>query len=273
MDEMLSPEGIGQALRTRWLGREVYCFAEIDSTNLWLQQESQRRALAQGTLAVADFQTQGRGRRERRWEAPANTCLLFSVLLRPDWPAERANWLTMMAGLAAVEAIAAATGPQVQLKWPNDLVVAAADGGWRKLGGILLEGGWQEGRLAQAVLGVGVNVNVPAAALPAFPLPPTSILAETGQPASRLYLLAELLQRLETYYEAADAGRSPQMAWESHLIWKNQRVQVQEEGKVTATGVLVGTDGWGRLRLRDEAGGVHTIAAGDVSLRPLETDL
>ena len=268
MDETLSPEGIAQALTTRWLGREIHYFPEIDSTNRWLRQEASLRPdLPYGALAVADFQTQGRGRHERRWEAPANTCLLFSLFWRPDWPPAQANWLTMIAGLAAVEAIAAATGLQTQLKWPNDLVIADTDGRWRKLGGILLEGVWQEGRLAQAVLGMGLNVNVPAAALPLFPIPPTSIRAETGQPANRLRLLAELLRRLETHYEAAAAGRSPQPAWESQLIFRNQRVQIQEEGKVIAAGFFTGTDAWGRLLLRDDAGGLHTIAAGDVSLR------
>ncbi len=270
MDERLSPEGIAQALTTRWLGREIHYFPEVDSTNLWLRQAVRLRAdLPHGALAITDFQTQGRGRQERRWEAPANTCLLFSFLLRPDWLPAQANWLTMIAGLSAVEAIAAVTGLQTQLKWPNDLVIAATDGRWRKLGGILLEGVWQEGRLAQAVLGVGVNVNVPAAALPAFPIPPTSILAETGQPANRLRLLAELLRRLETHYEAATAGRSPQPAWESQLIFRNQRVQIQEGETLMAAGIFMGTDSWGRLLLRDKEGLIHTIAAGDVSLRPV----
>lgn len=269
MDERLSPEGITQALTTRWLGREIHYFPEIDSTNRWLRQEANLRPdLSPGTLAVADFQTQGRGRHERRWEAPANTCLLFSLFLRPDWPPEQANWLTMMAGLAAVEAIAAAAGLQTRLKWPNDVVVGTTDGEWRKLGGILLEGVWQAGRLAQAVLGVGLNVNVPAAALPTFPIPPTSILAETGQPVNRRALLATLLRRLETHYEAAAAGRSPQPAWESHLIWRNQWVQIQEGETLLAAGIFMGTDSWGRLLLRDEGGHIHTIAAGDVSLRP-----
>ncbi|GAB4161862.1 MAG: hypothetical protein Fur0021_35560 [Candidatus Promineifilaceae bacterium] len=269
MDEALSATGIAQALTTRWLGREIHYFPEIDSTNRWLRQEASLRPdLSPGTLAVADFQTQGRGRQARRWEAPANTCLLFSLFLRPDWSPERANWLTMMAGLAAVDAVAAAAGLQIRLKWPNDLVIGTADGEWRKLGGILLEGVWQAGRLAQAVLGVGLNVNVPASALPTFPIPPTSILAETNQIVDRRTLLAALLRRLEIYYEAAVAGGSPQPAWESHLIWRNQWVQIQEGDTLLAAGIFIGTDSWGRLLLRDERDHIHTIAAGDVSLRP-----
>ena len=267
MDTPLSPTNITQALTTRWLGHACYYFPQIDSTNLWLRQEaSLRDDMPHGALAITDFQTRGRGRLERRWEAPANSNLLFSLFFRPNWSPARANWLTMLAGLAAVEGIAHVTGLQVCLKWPNDVVVPTPDGGWRKLGGILLEGVWRDGRLAQAVLGIGLNVNAPRADLPAFAIPATSILVETGQPGDRLRLLAQLLARLEARYEAADAGQSPQPAWEARLILRRQEVRIQDGGETVLRGIFAGTDDWGNLLLRDNAGKLHTISAGDVSL-------
>jgi BirA family biotin operon repressor/biotin-[acetyl-CoA-carboxylase] ligase len=147
----------------------------------------------EGAVAVADEQTEGRGRFGRRWEAPGGTSILCSVQLRPAVDAAHFPELTVVGADACAEAIRAVTGLEPTLKHPNDVLI-----GGRKVAGILGEAG--EGRV---VLGTGINVNVPADELPVdVQIPATSLLAETGEQVDRIELLVELLAALERRYDA-----------------------------------------------------------------------
>lgn len=258
-------------LTTRWLGRPYHYHETIGSTNEWLKQLvaiGSPQDPPAGTLVLANYQSQGRGRLERRWEAPPGTSLLFSLLLRPAWPAEQGNWLTMMASLAAVRAIEAVCDGLAAIKWPNDVMVQQ-DGQWRKAGGLLLEGELDEnGRYASAIIGIGLNVNIPPTQLPEAITPATSLLAATGQPVSRRALLAALLAELEHLLDAAAAGTSPHGVWEARLMTLGQPVQVTfaNDGRMLR-GIATGTDRWGHLQVTDAAGQAHTVTAGDVTLR------
>jgi BirA family biotin operon repressor/biotin-[acetyl-CoA-carboxylase] ligase len=255
---------IREVLATRWLARPLHYIPAVDSTSTTLQEMAATGAPA-GTMVITDYQRKGRGRLNRRWEAPAGSSLLLSLLLRPGWKAEQAPWLTMVAGLAAVQAVEAQTALAAGLKWPND-VMLQSDAGWRKTGGLLLETEVEDGRLRQAILGVGLNVNIPARQLPEATTPAISLLVASGRPLPRLPLLVAFLRRLEALYEAAAAGESPQPAWNERLIMRDQLVRV-DLGDAVLSGVAEGTDAYGRLLLRDDSGVLHTIAAGDVSLR------
>ncbi|MEW5989236.1 MAG: hypothetical protein AB1791_21635, partial [Chloroflexota bacterium] len=135
----------------------------------------------------------------------------------------------------------------------------------RKVGGLLLEGEFEGDHLQTAVLGIGLNVNLRPEELPPVIFPATSLLAELGRPVSRLALLVALLQRLEERYEAADGGQSPQPAWDERLVTRGRPVRVS--GATTVSGVAEGTDEWGSLLVRDAAGALRVVAAGDVTLR------
>lgn len=266
------PAALTAAITTAWLGRPVYYFAQLGSTNTWLKEQAAAGAPA-GALAVTEFQTAGKGRLGRRWEAPAGACLLFSVLLRPSWALERANWLTMLSGLAVTAALTEMAGPDVRaaLKWPNDVMLHTPQQAWRKVGGILLEADLQEGGWQAAVIGMGINVNVAPAELPAAAASATSLLAVTGRRLDRWQLLGRICAHLEEGYAAAVAGRSPHAAWQAQLITLGQRVEVVHPPATAPTlvGVAETTDAWGRLVVRDDAGRRHTLAAGDVSLAGL----
>lgn len=263
----LSAAAVNAALTTAWLGRPAYFRAETHSTNDELHELALAGAPA-GTLLVADYQTQGKGRLNRRWEAPRNTSLLCSLLFRPSWPAERASWLVMIAGLAAAKAIQTVTGLKVALKWPNDLVLGGETGPWRKVGGILLSATFSNGQLAVAILGTGINVNIPGELLPQATMPPTSLLLALGRPVSRPDLLASYLAHLEDHYQAADSGHSPRAQWQDRLITLGRTVTVRgSEPAHSISGVAEATDDWGSLLVRDAAGRLHTITAGDASLR------
>jgi biotin-[acetyl-CoA-carboxylase] ligase BirA-like protein len=184
--DSLAPEAVLPRLRGRF-GRDYTYVESTPSTQLLLAPDA-----LEGAVAVAGEQTSGRGRLGRRWFAPAGTSLLCSIHLRPEVSPERLPDLTGVAARACAEAIAAVTGLEPELKFPNDLLVEG-----RKVAGILAEA--REGRV---VLGVGINVNVTESDLPTeVDRPATSLLVETGLEVDRAELLIELLDRLERRYD------------------------------------------------------------------------
>lgn len=270
-DDGLDELAVRAALTTTWLGRPYYYAASIDSTNDRLRAWAADPAYPTGTVLLADFQSAGRGRLERRWEAPPGTSLLFSVLLRPDLPAERGAWLVMAAGLAVAEAIEAVVPLSAGLKWPNDVMLEDehAPGGRRKVCGMLLDTALSPaGRLESAVIGIGLNVNIPPEALPQASTPAASLLLVAGARVARRPLLIDLLARLERRFDAALGGASPVAEWAARLVTLGQPVEVSVAGTAEPlTGVAEGIDEWGQLLVRDNAGRLQVVAAGDVTLR------
>lgn len=191
MADSLAPDAVRPLLRGRF--GKVYRYAEVTpSTQRMLAEDS-----AEGAVAVAEEQTEGRGRLGRRWEAAAGSSILVSVLLVPPVEPPRLPELSLVAGGAVAQAIAEITGIEPAIKFPNDLLI-----GMRKVAGILAES--SEGRV---VLGIGVNVNQTAQELPAGTLtPPTSLRVVLGEPVDRARLLAAILLHLERDYETWTTG-------------------------------------------------------------------
>ena len=150
----------------------------------------------EGAVAVANEQTAGRGRMGRRWEAPAGSSILVSLLLRP--PTERrAAELTLVAGVATAVVVENATGLAAQIKWPNDVMLAR-----RKVAGGLAE--LKDGAV---VLGIGLNVNQGPDELPSDTKTiPGSLRSVTGREYERAPILADLLLELELRYDAWREG-------------------------------------------------------------------
>lgn len=220
-----------------------------------------------GTVAVADYQTAGRGRLGRRWLAPPGTSLLCSILFRPPPGPEslpHSTDLAMLCALAAADAVERAAGLPVSLKWPNDLVVVRGES-WRKLGGLLAETGVSGDRVEFVIVGVGINVNVPAEALPDLAPDATSILAETGRETDRDLLLDYFLSGVASRYERWQVGERPWAEWSARLATLGRPVRVvTAEGE--RRGVAEGVDEEGALLLRASDGSLHRIRAGDVFL-------
>jgi BirA family biotin operon repressor/biotin-[acetyl-CoA-carboxylase] ligase len=178
--ESLSPENVVPRLRGRF-GRP-YVYEEVcPSTQRLLGDEH-----AEGAAAVTEEQTEGRGRLGRHWHSPRGAGVLVSVLLEPPVETARLPELSLVAGEACAEAIAAVTGLAPTIKLPNDVLV---DG--KKVAGILAEA--RDGRV---VLGIGINANGAPQDVPA-----TSLSAETGAEVDRVALLVELLAALERHYD------------------------------------------------------------------------
>jgi len=193
VSDSLAPDVLKPLLRGRF--GHIYRYAEsTDSTQRMLAEDA-----AEGAIAVAEVQTEGRGRLGRGWEAPAGTSVLVSVLLLPAVEAARLPELSLVAGGAVAQAIAEVTGLEPAIKFPNDILVRS-----RKVAGILAES--SEGRV---VLGIGVNVNQTLEQLPTdAKTEPTSLRLELGGPVSRARLLAAILLQLERAYDAWVMGTS-----------------------------------------------------------------
>ncbi|MQA02756.1 MAG: biotin--[acetyl-CoA-carboxylase] ligase [Streptosporangiales bacterium] len=214
---------------------------------------------AEGLIQVAEFQERGRGRLDRTWQAPPRSALTFSVLLAPaDVAVDRWPWLPLLAGVAAVDALADVLPQGAGLKWPNDVLV-----GDRKVAGILAE------RVGGAlVLGMGLNVSLRADELPVDTA--TSLLLAGAADVDRTALLAALLDRLAAEYvawrrAAGDATASGLLdRYRQRCVTLGRAVRVQLPGDQVLDGTAIDVAPSGALLVTDPAGSEHELAAGDV---------
>lgn len=217
----------------------------------------------EGTVAIADVQQAGRGRRGREWCSPAGGGLWFSVLLRPDAEALTQAPISLMAGLAVAEALEDLCGVSARLKWPNDVLV-----GGQKLAGILGESRETPDGQHLVAIGIGINVTLGPDDLPDdLAASATSVSAATDQPPDRVALLGAVLAHLETRYtQTCDPEQRPALlkAVGQRLDTIGQRVRVTLEGREPMEGEAVGLTARGELVIRDTLDNEHEILAGDV---------
>ena len=217
-----------------------------------------RNGAPHGTVYFADEQTAGRGRGDHKWLSASGQGLYVTVLLRLDLPAARLPLLPLASGLAAVEAIRAASAVEADLRWPNDLLIAG-----RKIGGILAEAQTDAGRVSYAVVGIGINVHQSQFA-PGLATPATSLALETGRTLSRQHLLIALLESLQRETQAlldpAAAKLLPQRAQHASTWMRGRRVEVH--GPQSCTGVTEGLDENGFLLVRTAEGQVRVQTGG-----------
>jgi BirA family biotin operon repressor/biotin-[acetyl-CoA-carboxylase] ligase len=213
----------------------------------------------------------------RSWVSQPGAALTFSVLLRPATvPASRRGWLPLLTGVAVATAVRSVTSVATTLKWPNDVLA-----GDRKLAGILAEQSRQPGQPGSGagpgsgdvlVIGVGLNVAAPAAALPVSPggLRATSLLAEGAADIAREPLLTEVLRRFERWYlpfrSDPDPARTGLLAeYRSLCATLGRHVRVELPGGRVLSGVAEDIDEDGRLLVReDPTAGVSPVSAGDI---------
>lgn len=244
------------------IGREILFFPVTASTNTTagdLAAKGQR----EGTVIIADSQTQGRGRRGRQWISPAGKNLCLSVIVRPDMPARYGVILTLMSAVACVSAIQKVSSVPLSIKWPNDLMVAD-----KKMGGILCEMKTEADNIAYAVIGVGININVDDSDLPDdIRTTATSVRLETGRLQSRTLYALEIIKSLDYWYNILlKAGNMPIIdSWQRLSSTVGRRVTATSE-EIKFTGVAEGVDTEGALILRLADNTVTKISAGDVTI-------
>lgn len=215
------------------------------------------------SLVIADEQTAGRGRLDRKWFTPPGTALAFSLILRPT--DREKPYLTRIVGLAAL-AVADALktrGLVAQIKWPNDVLLNG-----RKVAGILVESVWSGEEVDCVVVGIGINVlkgSVPSQELLRFPA--TSLEEALGPAVDREEILHDVLAGMIAL--RPHIGTDSFLAsWEQALAFRGEQVQVEDGNGTPVAGKLLRLESDGSLRLTTEDNNSVTVRFGDVRLRP-----
>jgi len=243
--DTLAPERV-EPLLTGRLGRPYIYEESCDSTQDLLGAD-----LPEGAVAACDEQTEGRGRLGRSWAAPPGTAILFSLLLRPP-PGQVVSELSLVVGTAVAEALEAAIGLAVQVKWPNDVMLNR-----RKVAGILAEAA-----NGVVVVGIGVNVNQERGDLPAdTKVAAASLYTSDGVKRERAPLLAGILARLEVNYDAwRERGLDGVYdSLGSRDFLRGRRIDIDGESGV---GVQIARDG---RFIVDVAGGQRAVESGEIA--------
>ncbi len=257
--DLLIPEVVLAYLRnTGVIGKRYHFFPVVDSTNR-VARDMAERGEPEGAVVAADYQTAGRGRKGRRWHSPAGRNLYFSVILRPSISAAFIYHVTMLASVAVCQALRELEVDAL-IKWPNDVYVSG-----KKICGVLTEADLLSSGVNYLVVGVGVNVNAGPEDFPEDVRGiATSLLMEKGIRFNRAKLLARILLLMDRWYaklklrETADLFRY----WREHNYTIGRRVKV--EGGLE--GEAIGITPVGELLVRDEAGRIHQVSAGDVEV-------
>jgi BirA family biotin operon repressor/biotin-[acetyl-CoA-carboxylase] ligase len=229
----LLPGEIRRRLRTRGFGRRVYYLTEVDSTNR-LAAELARSGEPHGSIVVADHQTSGKGRRDRRWESPPGRNLLFSLILRPEGSARDVLPATLAFGLSIARALSRILVMETGVKWPNDVEI-----GGRKIAGMLSESSTRGERTAFLVVGSGVNVNARAEEFGAeYRDRACSCYTLTGREWDRAAMLAAVLLEMEESYDGFVRGGFSSIleSYKKSMGILGKRIRFERRGE-PATGV------------------------------------
>ena len=254
----LDIESIRQELTNGVIGREIYHHNSVGST----MDEARllaEQGVAEGVVVIAEEQTSGRGRFNRKWISPPGENLSFSVLLRPVFG--QLAYMNMAATLAVVRAVAKLTGCDPGIKWPNDVRI---DG--RKISGILIETALEAGKVRYAIVGIGVNVNLDPHEHPEIGPIATSISSQVSAKVDRTLVLKLVLEFFDEFYEMIKNGVSLTEEWAGTLETLGRIVQLRWLDQVVE-GKAEAVDEKGNLLLRRSDGSVFTAVAGEVTLQ------
>ena len=258
--DILMPDMLKQRLKGGLFGKRIHHFFKTDSTNR-VALELGHAGEPEGAVVLAEEQTAGRGRAGRSWTSERAAGIYVTLLLRPKLAPVQAPLLTMMAGLSTRAAIEAVTGLNVDLKWPNDLLIRG-----KKAGGILTEMHAEPSQIRFVIVGVGLNVNQEKFT-GELAERATSLRMETGKSHSRMELLVRLLREFEADYNRflREGLASVVARFESASSYaRGKRVRVSN-GVESYTGTTAGLGPEGLLQVEREDGRLMTVIAGDVA--------
>lgn len=243
---------------------DVDALDQCDSTSSELLRRA-AQGVPSGSVLVADQQSGGRGRRGRVWLSAPEASLTFSLLWRFPAGTTALSGLSLAIGVAIAEGLADLGASGVCLKWPNDVLLRTPQG-YAKLAGVLIELA-SDRRGFQAVIGIGLNLDIPAAHLPALGQPVGALSAVLQPVPDRHAVLAHILAALARILDrfTVDGFVGLKSAWLAHHAWQDQPVKLIEEGAVPVQGLCRGVDDEGALLLETDQG-LTRILAGDVSL-------
>lgn len=260
---LLFPWEISDGLQTDIIGRKIYYFKKIDSTQNFAL-ELARKPHENGSAVIAERQTQGRGRLNRKWVSPKGG-IWMSILLRPNFEPSYTSLFPMATSLALAVSIEKILKIQTELKWPNDVTIKG-----KKVAGILIDASVESNKIDYLIIGIGINFKInPGTISKSIKQKNYGIttLVNKDQSASPVELIQQFLLELEKTYNKVLTGTigTIRKEWikKSSTIGKNVTV-------TTTTGTLkgkaVGIDKTGALLLSSK-GKVQRILAGDITYK------
>ncbi len=255
---LLLPYEVKKGLKTKFMGKDIHYFKEVDSTNDVAKYLAQNGA-EEGTVVVAEIQNRGKGRRGKTWISPPGG-VWMSIILRPDIPPSRAPQLTLVTGVAVAETLKKELKLNVGIKWPNDILI-----GNKKVCGILTEVNASINKVNYVIVGIGIDMNVD---VPLFPPDlqkgATSLKNELDTEINGAILVQKFLLNLEKLYSQFTAGKFPDILNEWRFLSKTigSRVEVRTRGK-TVQGDAVGINKDGILILELDDGSLRKMISGE----------
>lgn len=261
LPDILLPQLIRPRLRTRMMGRNLYHFYDVDSTNLFAGRLiAHGRKIPEGTVIIAESQTAGRGRLGRSWHSEREAGMYFSMVVYPKTPPSLAPLFTLGTAVAMHNAIERYSGLDVDIKWPNDLLL-----GRRKVCGILSEIQAEVDLVRTMIIGVGLNANheqLPEGIADRA----TSLRIASGRIQSRLEILVEFLEEFENIYMDFErkGPRGIIDQWTRFSSFANGRKIEINDGVRKIGGLTRGLNALGALRIEQKGGHIEEVYSGDV---------
>ena len=255
---LLLPHKLKDKLNTRYIGKEIHYFREVDSTNE-VAKKLAREGAPEGTIIIAESQSRGKGRRGKKWISPLGGAWL-SIILRPNTLPINAPQLTFIAGVAAAQTIKDEYGLDAGIKWPNDVLIDN-----KKVCGVLTEISTEIDTIDYIVTGIGIDANIDVNLLPPeLRDTTTSIKSELDHDISRMILVQKFLGNFETMYDEFNKGNFQEILRKWRQLSKTIGRQVEiRKGTEFIRGEAVGVNSKGALILELEDGTLQKIISGE----------
>lgn len=258
---LASSAEIKAKLHTKVIGHRIVDKKEVTSTQD-IAKELMQQGAEEGTIVIADKQTEGKGRLGRPWHSMAEKGLWFSIILRPTIPPQVAPQLTLLTAVAVQEGLERATGLPVKIKWPNDILFNG-----KKIAGILTEMQSELDLVQAVIVGIGVNVNQQTDDFPKeLSNVATSLSVEAGGKVfQRSDIIVSILERYEHwYFQYLESGFPPvKKRWEQLSLTIGKEITAKTMRK-EVTGVAEGITDDGVLLIRKKDGTIESIYSADI---------
>ena len=248
--------------RNRNEPRSIELFQSLGSTNKYLREQAEKSDCS-GSVVLAERQTSGRGRRGKTWVSPFAANIYMSILWDFEQGAQALEGLSLAVGVAVRRALIEVGLEDVRLKWPNDIYI-----GNKKLGGILLEMIGDPAGHCSVVIGVGINVSMPASMAVNIDQPWTDCCSESDAPIARSRLAALLIDNifdiLNDFESLGFAGYRDE--WQEADAFKGLQGTISTP-RDSVSGTVIGVDNSGAVQLKLMSGEVKSFIGGELSLR------
>jgi BirA family biotin operon repressor/biotin-[acetyl-CoA-carboxylase] ligase len=255
---LLLPYEIKKNLKTKFLGKNIHFFKEVDSTND-VARELADEGAPEGTIVVAESQRSGKGRLGKKWISPSGG-VWMTIILRPDIEPAKAPQLTLVTGVAVAETLDQECGLNIGIKWPNDILI-----GDKKVSGILTQVKTKNGKVDYVLVGIGIDLNLDISSFPPdLQGGATSLKAELDREIIGADLVQRFLQRFEILYSQFKEGEFREILteWRKLSSTIGKYVEVHKKGR-TVYGEAVGVNKDGKLILELDDGTLRKIISGE----------